>query len=305
MNRFERSWLLFKSSVTVINRNKELLIFPLFTAIATSVILLFFIVPAALWPTGQSYTSPEHWKTLWHMFITNTSSASDGQNASFSPIAIGYGVFLYFVSMFFATFFNVAFYHEIMAALNGESVSLGRGLSFAASRWQAILMWTVFAGLIGLIIRAIEERFDVVGRIIAGLLGMAWSIASVFVIPVIVHDQDSVNPISVLKKSAGILRQTWGESLIGYIGMGTINSIVFIGSAMGLAGAAAISSQLHSFWILGIAVALWIVLMLVWSYLMNVANLVYKGALYLYAADGVIADPYSQELLDSAWRFKR
>jgi hypothetical protein len=38
---------------------------------------------------------------------------------------------------------------------------------------------------------------------------------------------------------------------------------------------------------------------------MNVASLVYKGALYLYAAEGTIAEPYEQEMLDSAWKFKK
>ena len=64
MNRFERSWVLFRSSLMVIFRNKELLIFPIFITIASTVILLFFLAPAALWPTGHSYLAAEHWKTL-------------------------------------------------------------------------------------------------------------------------------------------------------------------------------------------------------------------------------------------------
>jgi hypothetical protein len=62
---------------------------------------------------------------------------------------------------------------------------------------------------------------------------------------------------------------------------------------------------MNNFWILGFVFAGSFLLMLAWSYLMNVANLVYKGALYLYAAEGVVADPYSQDLLDSAWKFKK
>ena len=30
-----------------------------------------------------------------------------------------------------------------------------------------------------------------------------------------------------------------------------------------------------------------------------------KGALYLYAAEGIIPAPYSQEMLDMAWKFKK
>ena len=305
MNRFERSWLLFRSSLLVIVRNKELLIFPIVTTACTVVIMLFFCAPVALLPTGHPYTSGEHWRALGSTFFSGSTDAHGVHNAHFSPVAAGYLVFLYFVSMFVATFFNVAFYNEIIAALSGQPVSLSRGLKFACSRWKAILMWALFAGLIGLIIKAIERRFEIVGQIVARLIGLAWSIASVFVIPVIVRDEQTVNPIAMLRKSAGVLRQTWGESLIGYIGIGAVNLFVMIGSVIVLGGAAVVSSKLNNFWLLGITVAGWVMLMIVWSYLMNVAGLVYKGALYLYAAEGVVSEPYDQQLLDSAWRFKK
>jgi hypothetical protein len=304
MNRFERSWALFKSSLLVIVRNKELLIFPIVITAATAVIFLFFFAPAALWPTGHSYFSLEHWKTLGNTFFHKTGGHGAYQFAP-SPIAAVYLAFVYFVSMFVATFFNVAFYNEILAALSGQPVSMSRGLKFACSRWKAILMWALFAGLIGLIIKAIEQRFEVVGRIIARFIGVAWSIASVFVIPVIVRDEATMNPLVMLKKSAGTLRRTWGEALIGYIGIGAVNTIVAIGSVVVLGATAVISAKLHNFWLLGFIAVGWFVFMVVWSYLMNVAGLVYKGALYLYAAEGIVSEPYDQDMLDSAWKFKK
>ncbi|HXT12886.1 MAG TPA: DUF6159 family protein [Candidatus Angelobacter sp.] len=304
MNRFERSWLLFRSSLRVIVRNKELLIFPIFISAATVVIFLFFFAPALLWPTGYSVLSAEHWHALGGTFLSRTSGVGAHPFGP-TPFAIAYCVVVYFASMFTATFFNVAFYHEILAALNGESVSLGHGLQFACSRWKAILLWALFAGLIGLIIRAIEQRFEIVGRITAGLIGVAWSIASVFVIPVIVRDQATANPILILKKSAGTLKNAWGEGLIGYIGIGAINTIVMASSMVVIVAAGVISSKLHNFWLLGLVLCGWFLGMVVWSYLMNVAGLVYKGALYLYAAEGAIHEPFDQPMLDSAWKFKR
>lgn len=303
MNKFVRSWLLFRSSLQVIIRNKELLIFPIVISICSVVILLFFLAPAALWPTGHSPLSANHWQALFNVFFEKTNGAG-GHQITYSPVAIAYVVFLYFVSMFTATFFNVAFYNEILAALSGQPVSLGRGLQFACSRWKAILMWALFAGLIGLLIKIIEQRFEIVGRIIAKLIGIAWSIAAVFAIPVIVRDEETANPITILKKSATTLTQTWGEALIGYVGIGAINSIVFFGSMVVLIGTFALSTQVHNFWLFGFSIAGWIVFMVAWSYLMNVASLVYKGALYLYAAEGTIPEPYEQEMLDSAWKYK-
>jgi len=287
----------------VIVRNKELLVFPIFISMATVVIFLFFFAPAALWPTGYSYFSVEHWSALFDRYFTK-AGGHGAHDLTASPVAIAYFVFLYLVSMFTATFFNAAFYNEILAALSGQEVSLSRGLRFACTRWKAILMWTVFAGLVGLIIKCIERRSGLVGKIIARLIGVAWSIASVFVIPVIVRDEESANPFVTLRKSAEILTRTWGESLIGYIGIGFINSVAILGSAMVLAVSIIAATQLHQPWLVVLEVAAWLLFMFCWSYLMNVANLVYKGALYLYAAEGVVCEPYDQDLLNSAWKFK-
>ena len=110
-----------------------------------------------------------------------------------------------FVAMFIATFFNVAFYHEILAALSGRPVSIGRGLKFACTRLKPILMWTLFAGLVGLIIKAIEQRLELFGRLVARVIGVAWSVAAVFVIPIIIREEQSANPVNMLRKSAGVL----------------------------------------------------------------------------------------------------
>ena len=50
---------------------------------------------------------------------------------------------------------------------------------------------------------------------------------------------------------------------------------------------------------------IWFLTMFAFSYLASVAGQIYKGALYLYAANGIVAEPYTQELLDSAWKFKK
>src|SRR5581483_5880547 len=312
MSRFTRSWLLFKSSISVIARNKELLVFPIVISVLSLIIILFFVAPVALWPTGHAYTSLEHWQTIGSTFFTVTDSMSHAgraytshTNVTYSPAAVAYLVLLYLVSMFLATFFNVAFYNEILAALTGKPVSLSRGLKFACSRYQAILMWTLFAGLVGLIIKAMEQKLDIVGKIIARMIGVAWSVASVFVIPIIVRDQQSVNPVNMLRKSAQTLKRTWGEALIVYAGIAFGNLIVVFGSLILLGGAVYVSIQANNYVLLAVAVGVWLMGLLVWSYLMNVAGLVYKGALYLYAAEGVIPAPYNREMLDAAWKFKK
>ena len=184
-------------------------------------------------------------------------------------------------------------------------MSLGRGFKFACSKLSSILLWTLFAGLIGLAIKLIEERFALVGRILSRIIGIAWSIAAVFAIPVLVREEKNANPIAVLRKSAGLLKRTWGEALIGYAGLALANGLVLVGSLVLLAGALFLSIALHNFWLLALVGIAWLLSLFVWSYLTGVASQVYKGALYLYAAEGTIAEPYNRELLEIAWKFKK
>ena len=67
----------------------------------------------------------------------------------------------------------------------------------------------------------------------------------------------------------------------------------------------AISIVLHIYWLIVIAAIVWLCAMFIWSYVAGVASNVYRGALYLYAAEGVVAAPYSQDTLDMAWKFKK
>jgi hypothetical protein len=206
MSKFKRSWALFKSSLAIMAGNKQLLVFPVVIFTFTVLIVLFFLAPVVLRPTGYSILSSQHWQAISHSLFTQTvDERGQTVESGLTTGAMVYLAFMYFVSMFFATFFNVAFYHEILAALKGEAVSIQRGLKFACTRWRAVLMWTLFAGLVGLIIQQLEQRLSFVGRIIARLIGMAWSIASVFVIPIIVQDEQNTNPVQMLKNSGSVL----------------------------------------------------------------------------------------------------
>jgi len=93
--------------------------------------------------------------------------------------------------------------------------------------------------------------------------------------------------------------------LIGYVGLTFANTLIAIGSLVLLVGALFASIALNNYWLIAMTGVLWLFTMFAWAYLTSVASQVYKGALYLYAAEGVVAEPYSQEMLDMAWKFKK
>lgn len=325
ITKFKQSWELFKASIAVTVQHPKLLWFPFLTTLFTGIVALFFIsamaLPIVLANRGQLVSHIES--------AAATSPDTSQANQQVAPSASGHsenfyighsnhakdsttwrlgwliGLPLYFVSMFMATFFNVAFYNEIISALNGRGVSLRRGLAVARNRLPSILAWSALAGLVGWLIRTVEQRLPLAARIVTGLIGMAWSIAAVFAIPVIIQEQSQRNPLKILQQSAKTLRRAWGEGLIGYIGFSVVGLAVFMCSLLPLLVAGALAWFFNSVWTIAIVGILWALGLLLVAYVSGVAAHVYRCALYLYAAEGVVPLPYSQDLLDKAWRIKK
>jgi len=308
MTRLQNSWDLFTKSLTVMMAYKKLMFFPFITFALTTLIIIFFIAPVALQPTGYSYTEPQHWKAIAQtIFTDNSTDARNMYDKRHSVKLTNNGALfvalIYFVSMFFATFFTVAFYSEILYALNGQDVEILRGLLFAGTKIPSILLWSLFAGLIGYLIRTLEEKVGLFGKIIFGVIGIAWSVASIFVIPFIITET-SLNPFHLLRQSADTLKKTWGESLIGYVGIQLGGIAVLISSLVMLGGAVFIAIKLQSASFMITAIAVWLIGILAFSYLATVANHIYRCALYLFAVDGKIPAPFDQAAMQSAWKMK-
>jgi len=202
-----------------------------------------------------------------------------------------------------ATFSNVAFANEILNGLNGRAVSVFAGFRFAWSRVSSILVWSLFAGIIGIVIQSLEQHFGWIGKIILRLVGVVWSVASVFVIPIIVREGSS-NPVKLSRKSAGTLRQTWGEMLVGYVGIGLV-TIAIVLATLVCAIVVLIPAFAFHLWSGAIAVGVvWIISAIALACISDVAERIYQCALYIYASEGVAPGPYSPEMMDMAWKVK-
>jgi len=320
MNKIKRSGRLLKAAFAVLFREKKLLLFPLIATGLALVAAVFFILPVALYPTGHAYFSAAHWQALGNEFLQSTGAGHTGAPNMVSksgalvlfakhPWAAPFFAVAYFVSMFLATFSNVAFYHEIMQALNGGPVSIRRGFRFAATRWKAVLLWSLFAGLVGYIINTIQQRLGIFGRIVGSFIGVAWSIACIFIIPTLVRDAETTNPLKLLRNSAGTIKRTWGELIVGFVGLELAFGMVFLvllamfGVGIGLFYVG-FHFHLATLWIVLLSVAGSLVIGGPLSLISSVVNPVYRCALYIYATEGVVPETFDKELLDSAWKVK-
>lgn len=191
-------------------------------------------------------------------------------------------------------------------------MSIAGGLRFATTRLRAIAMWSLLAGTVGIMIQQLEQRVGFVGRWIVGLIGIVWSVASVFAVPVIIREEEPVSPFDVLKKSAELIKRRWGEELIGCAGIRAVDALLAVGlivifsvvlAAVGPWIGTSLPELVTPFIVMLIAV--WLLSSILVAYLENIFNKVFQCALYIYAAEGVIPGPFDESLLDAAWKVRK
>lgn len=312
MSKLKSTWELVRQSFAVLMKEKKLLMFPLITSFLTVFIFLFFIAPIAFQPTGYSYLEEDHWEAVAGSILRTEIPQIESVEVEFNSWFLGYLTAMYLVSMFLLTFFNTAFFNEIIHALNGRPVSILGGLRFALTKLKPIALWSLLAGIVGIIIQKLEQQLGFFGRWIVGLIGVVWSVASVFAVPVLIREEACANPFEVLKKSALLIKKRWGEGLIGYVGIRTAGVVLVLVlvllftvllAVLGILVAQAFPSMLVS--VIVILVGIWLLSIILVAYFENVINKVFQCALYIYAAEGVVPGPFDEALLDAAWKVKK
>jgi hypothetical protein len=189
------SWTLVKASARVLKQDRELLVFPLISGAATVLVTASFVAPLVV--TGG-----------WQIF------AEDG--GSYLSYVLGF--LFYLVQYTVVFFFNSALVGAALIRLEGGNPTVGDGMRIAMSRLPAILGYAALAATVGMVLRAISERAGWVGRLVVGLVGLAWNLATYLAVPVLVTR--NLGPVDAVKESAALFRRTWGEQVVGNMGMG-------------------------------------------------------------------------------------
>src|SRR4026209_452577 len=229
------AWTLAMNSFKVLKENKQLIIFPVLSGISLVLIMGSFVL------------------IFWGVNRWSDENVED-------PGTIGNYLYLflfYLVNYFSVVFFNMSLIHCTRLYFRGEEVSINAGLRFSLSRIGTIFSWSVFAAIVGTILRIIQEESGIIGKIITGLIGIVWSIATFFVVPIIAYE--NLGPIAAFKRSAQMMKQKWGESLGANFSFGLIQFLamivlmipcfiigsminIYLGVALGLLGAFIISA---------------------------------------------------------------
>lgn len=265
-----------RASWEVLKQDKELLLFPLFSAVGCVLVLASFAGPIL---------ALTDWQAASDSIAAGTAEAlgSGESGASAEQAVYTVGLFLFYCCNYFVMiFFNAGLIACAEIRMEGGDPTVGDGLRAASARLPAILGWSVVAATVGLVLRMIEERSNIVGKIVAGLLGMAWSLTSFLVVPILVVENEG--PVSALKRSASMLKKTWGEQIIGNFSFGLIFMVLSLPAVLlVIAGVVARSVTLIVLGVLAV-----ILIALAQSALQGI----FQAALYLYMRDGVAPDGF-------------
>jgi hypothetical protein len=278
--RISRSWELIKASGAVLRQDKELLLFPFFAAVAALLVGASFIVPLAVSGAFEQ-------------------SGRESFDAAYMVI-----LFLFYLTQYFVIFFfNSALVGAAMIRLDGGDPTVSDGLRIARSRIVQILGYAAIAATVGLILRAIEERAGFIGRWIAGLLGLAFTVATFLTVPILVSRD--VGPVDAVKESAVLLKKTWGENIIGNAGMGLVFFLFYI-AVIGIGTLFVFGVAQTGNAALIIVATVTLVLAVIGLALVQTAlQGVYSAALYRFATTGSAGAAFSGTLLSEAFRPKR
>jgi hypothetical protein len=272
MNRIARTWELARVSWSVLRADKELMLLPIMSAICSIVVSASFFIPLLLIP----------------------EVIADGRP---SP-AVYVGLFLfYLVNYFVVIFFNTALISAATIRLKGGDPTLRDGLAFAWENVGSILQWAAVAATVGMILRTIEERVGWLGKIIISILGAAWTVATYFVIPVMVYEK--VGPFEAIKQSTAMFRKTWGERVVSSVSFGLLFFLLAIPAIAVVFLAASLGTVVFV-----MALVLAVIYVLTLAVISAALNGIFVAALYQYVHTGEIAGPFTSQMLGSAWQSK-
>jgi Family of unknown function (DUF6159) len=168
-------------------------------------------------------------------------------------------------------------------------------------RLGKIALWSLLAAGVGALLAELSSRLPDGGRIAAALVGAAWGLATLFVIPILAVRSPTPGPIAALKESVRVIRERWGESISGSITISAWTILIAIPAAMLLGiGFAVIGGDSAAAG--AVLVAVGGLLLFSVMAISSAVQQVFSLCLYEYATDGSVRQFDEQDLANPPMR---
>lgn len=272
--RLARSWELTKQCWALLSKNTVLLMFPVLSGLASLAIIASFAVP--IFATGAARNFQHHAQATPQHYLL---------------------LFLFYFCLYLVqTFFNCALMGAANVAFAGGHASLGVGLSLAWERFGRIVVWSAVAATVGMVLRTLEERAGLLGKIVIALLGAAWTILTYFMGPVILFEDLGVS--DGLARSTTLIKKTWGEGMAKGL---AFTALSLVGVAVLVGGGFIMLRFVHPLF----AIAYFVLGFVALATVISAMDGIFKVALYRYACWNMVPEGFSAELIQNAFLAKK
>lgn len=265
MERFSRSFDIVTQSYRILLHDKELVLLPLVAAFVNISLLLSVAFGFGLTP----------------------SVVRNGGFEMYVPVFL-----VYVVITTVGIFFQAAVVAGATERMRGGDPTLGSSLAAAARRMPSIVAWALVAATVGTIIRAIHDRAGFFGKLLTAIFGTAWSLATFFIVPVLVLEERSVR--DSFRRSGNLFKETWGESIAGPVGIGLAMLCAWVPLIVIAASVGAVGGQFAGFTVLAAGA----IPLLAFS---STLHGIFVATLYRYATEGWVPAGFSGEMLQQAF----
>lgn len=282
LEKFERAITLGAACWNVLLLDKEMLLFPIMSTLA-----LLGLFAGSSWLV---YSSPE---LLAYVQALLTEEQLDQDPRFWLLIFV-----VTFVCYFIMIFFNAALLSCAMIRFAGGDPTVMDGLSSSMRRLHQILVWALVTATVGWVLNILESRLKGLGRLFVGLLGAGWAVATYFAVPILVVD--GVGPVAAIKRSVQAVRKTWGEALVGHIGLGVLNVVTTICAMLIIVPAVVVFEQNP---VLGSALlTVGLSILVLGTLIVTTLSAILRAALYIYAIEGEVPMHFDRKLIRTAFQ---
>jgi len=278
MGRMARSWQTFKTSLRVAWQDKELMWLPVLSFLASAIAIMGILGIGFLAGVFPQVTQPD---------------------GGVDVTAAALGFLMYLALAFVQTYFYAAMVAGAHERLSGGDPTVGSALSAANGRLGKIFVWSLVLATVNVVLQALRERAGHLGRIAVSLVGTAWNLATYFVVPIIMFEDQRLG--ASLKRSGGLFKKTWGETVVGEIGIGIAAGLIIIPVFL-LAVVLAAALSMAGIVGLVVGIAAGAVLVVAALALVTLVQAVYKTELYRYATHGAHDAAFAGTDIEHAFR---
>lgn len=276
MGKIATTMSLMKASWQILKKDRELLLLPVISGICCLSVMAIFIIQA-----------------LDHGWMNHLSRQATAQQKN-----TGYCfMFLfYYCNYLVIIFFNSAIIACAVMRMNGGNPTLADGLQSAVNRFPQIAGWALIAATIGFLLGMVESGSRRGRGIIAGILGIAWTMVSYLAIPLIVVEK--TNPLFALDRSFFLMQKTWGEQVVGNFSFGLIFTLFSL-------PVLPLILMMNKYWGTPLMLPVFagaITYLIVLGIFQSALQTIFNAVMYVYARDGKVPDGFSPDQLKEAMR---